>query len=91
MTDTTSVSPSPAPDDRRMAILQRLAAIEAEPWNGAGVRILYAGESGSRAWGFASRDSDWEVRLDALLWDAVMGSATDAPGRRFAPAATPGA
>ena len=67
-------------------MLQRLAAIEAEPWNGAGVRILYAGESGSRAWGFASRDSDWDVR-----WDAVMGSATEAPGRRFAPAASPGA
>lgn len=63
MTETSSVSPSPAPVDRRMAILQRLAAIEAEPWNGAGVRILYASESGSRAWGFASRDSDWDVRF----------------------------
>jgi hypothetical protein len=28
-----------------------------------GVRILYAVESGSRAWGFASRDSDWDVRF----------------------------
>jgi len=27
------------------------------------VRILYAVESGSRAWGFASRDSDWDVRF----------------------------
>lgn len=27
-----------------------------------GVRILYAAESGSRAWGFASADSDWDVR-----------------------------
>lgn len=36
-----------------------LAAVEAED----GVRILYACESGSRAWGFASRDSDWDLRF----------------------------
>lgn len=28
-----------------------------------GVRVLYAVESGSRAWGFASTDSDWDVRF----------------------------
>ena len=27
------------------------------------VRVLFAVESGSRAWGFASRDSDWDVRF----------------------------
>jgi hypothetical protein len=43
----------------RADIEVRLAAIEDEE----GVRILYACESGSRAWGFASRDSDWDVRF----------------------------
>jgi predicted nucleotidyltransferase len=27
------------------------------------VRVLYAIESGSRAWGFESPDSDWDVRF----------------------------
>ena len=40
-------------------ILERLAALE----SAHGVRILYACESGSRAWGFASSDSDYDVRF----------------------------
>jgi predicted nucleotidyltransferase len=36
-----------------------LAAVEHED----GVRILLAVESGSRAWGFPSRDSDYDVRF----------------------------
>ena len=36
-----------------------LARLEAEQ----NVRVLYACESGSRAWGFASRDSDYDVRF----------------------------
>ena len=40
-------------------ILNRLAAAETEH----DVRIVYACESGSRAWGFASPDSDYDVRF----------------------------
>jgi len=40
-------------------ILQQLAAIAQQE----GVRILYACESGSRAWGFASPDSAYDVRF----------------------------
>jgi len=47
------------PDDIRSEILRRLAKAEDEH----GVRILFAIESGSRAWGFASPNSDYDVRL----------------------------
>ena len=40
-------------------ILRTLDALEAD----GGVRILLAVESGSRAWGFPSVDSDYDVRL----------------------------
>lgn len=40
-------------------IRQQLEDIE----QSCGVSILYACESGSRAWGFASEDSDWDVRF----------------------------
>lgn len=40
-------------------IQARLAGIEIE----YGVRVLYACESGSRGWGFASPDSDYDVRF----------------------------
>ena len=45
--------------DARQEILRRLAVIESE----CAVRVLYACESGSRAWGFASPDSDYDVRF----------------------------
>ena len=41
------------------AVLGKLSEIEAE----FRVRVLYACESGSRAWGFASTDSDYDVRF----------------------------
>ena len=43
----------------RQEIKTRLSAIEAED----GVRLLLAIESGSRAWGFPSPDSDYDVRF----------------------------
>jgi predicted nucleotidyltransferase len=40
-------------------ILKELSHLELE----RDIKILYAVESGSRAWGFASTDSDWDVRF----------------------------
>ena len=46
-------------DNMRDVIRAELDAVEREH----GVRVLLAVESGSRAWGFASPDSDYDVRL----------------------------
>lgn len=47
------------PPNYRQEIEARLTAIEAAE----GVRLLLAVESGSRAWGFSSPDSDYDVRF----------------------------
>lgn len=46
-------------EDIQTKIRQELAQIEAQE----NVRVLYACESGSRAWGFPSQDSDYDVRF----------------------------
>ncbi len=56
MSDATS---NTSPMSPTASILERLAVIE----HTEAVRILYACESGSRAWGFASPDSDYDVRF----------------------------
>ncbi len=60
-------NPHPIDPAVRANIEARLTAIEAEH----GVRVLYACESGSRGWGFASPDSDYDVRfiyVQPLSW-----------------------
>ncbi len=47
------------PEQDRAEIERRLDAIESD----FGVKIVFACESGSRAWGFASPDSDYDVRF----------------------------
>ena len=44
-------------------VFQRVRHALARVESDQNVRVLFACESGSRAWGFASRDSDYDVRF----------------------------
>lgn len=62
----------------KQTILNKLDQIEAEK----GIKILYAVESGSRAWGFPSPDSDFDVRfvyLRPLDWYLSLQEKKRAP------------
>ena len=66
----------PVSDAIRSDILDRLSAIEVEH----SVRVLYACESGSRGWGFASPDSDYDVRfiyVHQLPWYLLVSAQRD--------------
>lgn len=59
MTVSTEISPSSIPPGAGAYITERLADLAARE----DVRLLIAIESGSRAWGFPSADSDYDVRF----------------------------
>lgn len=71
MPENDSITP-----EMRAEILTRLDAIEKEH----DVTVLYACESGSRGWGFASPDSDYDVRflyVQRLPWYFRLGAQRD--------------
>ncbi|MFK7947513.1 MAG: nucleotidyltransferase domain-containing protein [Saprospiraceae bacterium] len=60
----------------RKHIIEQLRALE----KSRHIKILYAIESGSRAWGFASENSDWDVRfiyVHTLDWYLQIGTRKD--------------
>lgn len=65
------------PEDVRAEIVERLGKVEREH----DVRILFAIESGSRAWGFSSPNSDYDVRF-IYMRDPSWYQAVDLEERR---------
>lgn len=65
------------PEDIRTEILRRLESTE----ENHGVCILFAIESGSRAWGFASTNSDYDVRF-VYMREPLWYQAVDLEERR---------
>src|SRR5688572_28300992 len=59
MNEETLVSAHPVEPAMRVQILDCLSRLEAEH----DVKVLFACESGSRGWGFASPDSDYDMRF----------------------------
>ena len=65
-------------ESMKKRIMAKLAEIESDEE----VRILFACESGSRAWGFESDDSDYDVRFIYIRIILVLG--WEPPRARFA-------
>ena len=72
----TPAQEKPVSNAMRATIEDRLAQIEVEEK----VRIILAVESGSRAWGFHSPDSDYDVRFiytRPIEWHYRLGKKRD--------------
>lgn len=70
------LSAHPIAPEIRQRVMQALDDIEAKH----DVRVLFACESGSRGWGFASPDSDYDVRfvyVHRLPWYLTVGEQRD--------------
>jgi uncharacterized protein len=73
---TTILSEHPVSDAMRATIVDCLRDIEAQH----DVKVLFACESGSRGWGFASPDSDYDVRfvyVNRLDWYLTVDPGRD--------------
>jgi uncharacterized protein len=71
---------------QNMTIGQQIQQALIETEKRHGVTILYACESGSRAWGFASRDSDYDVRFiyqHPTSWYISIDEARDVIEEKF--------
>jgi len=76
MKNETLVSAHPVEPAMRAQILDCLRRLEADH----DVKVLFACESGSRGWGFASPDSDYDVRfiyVNRLSWYLTVESGRD--------------
>ena len=76
MNDKTILSAHPVSDQMRASVLENLAELERHH----DVAVLFACESGSRGWGFASPDSDYDVRfvyVNRLPWYLTVDAGRD--------------
>ena len=76
MKEESVLSAHPVSDEMRATVLENLAELEHRHQ----VKVLFACESGSRGWGFASPDSDYDVRfvyVNRLPWYLTVDPGRD--------------